>query len=483
VTDIILPEGNSVHVVYGFKTANITSKTTKAKVGSGLADIVESATYPDPTTCQDVRCWRPDTSTDARGQVTNYSWNTGGQLTQQLDPADAAGVRRETDITYTTTQGPLRKALVRVCGATTTCAGNAESHTEYTYFGKTSLPATVTVKDEATGTTETTTYTYDIAGRVLSVQGPQNGVSGTKYFRYDVYGRKIWEIGAADANNLRLAKKFTYFDSDEKVTKVETGTVSCPTNCNSDPLTLTLLEQTDTTYDSRRYPIREATSSGGTNYRVTDRSFLDRGMNDCTTVRMNLASLPAPTSTSACNVPAVVPNPDRITKNLYDNAGQLLKIQKAFGVTTANGFAQTLQQDYVTYAYTNNSKQQFITDANGNKAQYTWDGFDRLSKWNFPSPTTPGTVSTTDYEQYGYDPAGNRLSLRRRDGRTLTFAYDNLNRMLSKLIPDGCPPIQPPGTGCPAASATRDVFYANPGDTPLNPIGTDRVNIQQIGLN
>src|SRR5439155_1961996 len=53
----------------------------------------------------------------------------------------------------------------------------------------------------------------------------------------------------------------------------------------------------------------------------------------------------------------------------------------------------------------------------------------------------------------------NRLSLRRRDGRTLTFTYDNLNRMLSKLIPDGCPPIQPPGTGCPAASATRDVFY------------------------
>jgi len=40
-----------------------------------------------------------------------------------------------------------------------------------------------------------------------------------------------------------------------------------------------------------------------------------------------------------------------------------------------------------------------------------------------------------------------------------TFTYDNLNRMLSKLIPDGCPPIQPPGTGCPATAATRDVFY------------------------
>jgi RHS repeat-associated protein len=63
------------------------------------------------------------------------------------------------------------------------------------------------------------------------------------------------------------------------------------------------------------------------------------------------------------------------------------------------------------------------------------------------SPTTPGAVSATDFEQYSYDSAGNRLSLRRRDGRTLTFTYDNLNRMQSKLIPDGCPPIQPPGTG------------------------------------
>jgi len=31
--------------------------------------------------------------------------------------------------------------------------------------------------------------------------------------------------------------------------------------------------------------------------------------------------------------------------------------------------------------------------------------------------------------------------------------------MLSKLVPDGCPPIQPAGTGCPASTATRDVFY------------------------
>jgi RHS repeat-associated protein len=461
LTKLTLPEGNYTQLAYD-ACGNITTKTSVAKPGSGLANIVETAAYPDDSTClgSGVLQYRPSSSTDALSRVTNYTWNTKGQLTQQLDPANAAGVRRQTDVTYTLTGTLSRKTTARVCVQTTpTCASPSASHTDYTYFGNTFLPATVTVTDDATGATETTTYTYDPAGRPLSVQGPQNGVNGAKYFRYDVYGRKIWEIGAADANNLRIAKRFTYRDSDDKVTKVETGTVTCPSNCNTDPLTLALLEQTDTTFDSRRYPIREATSSGGTNYRVTDRSFLDRGLADCTTVRMNMAALPAPTATSACTLGTPgSQGPDRITKDIYDNAGQLLKIQKAYLITTANGFPATLQQDYVTYAYTNNSKQQFVTDANGNKAQFTWDGFDRLSKWNFPSPTTPGTVSAIDYEQYTYDAAGNRLSLRRRDGRTLTFTYDNLNRMLSKLIPDGCPPIQPPGTGCPASTATRDVF-------------------------
>jgi len=475
-TRVTLPEGNYTQIGYD-NCGNIKTKTSVAKPGSGLANIVESAVYPDDTSCLSgigIMQYRPSSYTDARGKVTNYSWNgSTGQLTQQLDPANAAGVRRQTDVTYTITNPPLggglsRKSKVLVCNQTSppaTCPALSASHTQYTYFGNTFLPATVAVTDDATGTTETTTFTYDLAGRVTSIQSPMNGVNGTKYFQYDNLGRKIWEVGAADASNLRLAKQFHYRQADDKVDWVKTGTLTCPSDCKTDPLVFTtLLEQTDTTYDNRRYPIEETTSSGGVKYRVTDRSFLDRGLNDCTTVRMVLAGIPTPaTSTSACTLGTGMVWPDkidRITKNTYDNAGQLLKIQKAYLVTTANGFPQTLQQDYVTYTYTNNDKQQFITDAKGNKAQFTWDGFDRLSKWNFPSPTTPGTVSTTDYEQYTYDAAGNRLSLRRRDGRTLTFTYDNLNRMLSKLIPDGCPPIQPPGTGCPAASATRDVFYA-----------------------
>ena len=466
-----LPENNYTQLTYD-ACGNVLTKTSFDKAGT--ASIGESAAYPPEGNCigLGIRQYRPSSYTDPRGKVTNYTWNNGGQLTQQDDPANAAGVRRRTIIEYTLAASLSRKTLVRVCAAAATpltCSGNALSRTEYTYYGNTFLPLTVTQKDEATGISHTTTYTYDNAGRVLSEDGPRTDIDDTKYFRYDNLGRRTWEVGASDAGGLRLAKQFYYRQSDDRIEKVETWTVTvscatCAVTANS------LLEQTDTTYDSRRYPIRELTSSGGTAYRVTDRSFLDRGLDDCTTVRMNFATAPFPTATSACSLATPgAQGPDRVTRHFYDNAGQLLKIQKAFGVTTANGYPATLQQDYLTYAYTNSGKQQFVTDANGNKAQFKYDGFDRLQCWIFPSRTTVGQVSGDcvsaqpaggDYEKYTYDAAGNRLTLRRRDGRTLTFTYDNLNRMVSKLIPDGCPPIQPPGTGCPAPAATRDIHYS-----------------------
>jgi YD repeat-containing protein len=89
----------------------------------------------------------------------------------------------------------------------------------------------------------------------------------------------------------------------------------------------------------------------------------------------------------------------------------------------------------------------------------------RQDRWTFPSTTRPaawndatpatalataGSVNASDYEGYGYDAAGNRLSLRKRDGLTLTYSYDNLNRLLVKTVPEraGLDPTH-----------TRDVYY------------------------
>jgi len=58
-------------------------------------------------------------------------------------------------------------------------------------------------------------------------------------------------------------------------------------------------------------------------------------------------------------------------------------------------------------------------------------------QWNFPSATSLGSVSTTDYEAYTYDANGNRLTLRKRDGSVIGYTYDALNRMTLKDIPGG----------------------------------------------
>ncbi|MBL7396118.1 hypothetical protein, partial [Escherichia coli] len=70
-----------------------------------------------------------------------------------------------------------------------------------------------------------------------------------------------------------------------------------------------------------------------------------------------------------------------ITKNIYDAAGQLVQVRRAVGTS--------LEQAYATYSYTPNGKQEYVVDANGNKARLTYDGLDRQAQWQFPSTSAP----------------------------------------------------------------------------------------------
>ena len=135
------------------------------------------------------------------------------------------------------------------------------------------------------------------------------------------------------------------------------------------------------------------------------------------------------------------------------------------GVGTADRGAEA------TWAYNLNGQVTTVIDGNGNRAELRYDGHGRQDRWTFPSPTRADRVSTTpprrprsasagavnaaDYEDYGYDPNGNRTNLRKRDGRNIAFAYDALNRVTSKTYPQGgatagllrLRPAQPPALG------------------------------------
>jgi RHS repeat-associated protein len=420
LTQMTAPEGNSVQLTYDLY-GNIITKVSQPKTGSGLAAVTESAAI-DSTACSQTRvlCYRPISYTDGLGRKTDFAYDSAGRLVQQTDPADSTGVRRVKYLTYGV--GGMAPTLVRICGIGTTCGTTSEIRTQYTYWAGTALPASETRVDGVTGVSLTTTYTYDAAGRVLSEDGPLAGTADAKYFRYDVVGRKTWEIGPANANGTRPATRFTYRDPDDKVITAEMGTIPDPNST-----TLTVVSRSDTSYDGHRNAVQVATSSSGTVYKVNNASFDDRGQQICKTVRMNQAvfgSLPA----DACTLgTAGTYGPDRITKNSYDAGGELTVIQKAYGTS--------LQQNYATYTYSPNGKQTSVKDANGNLATLAYDGFDRQSQWNFPSKTTVGQASTTDYESYAYDAVGNRTSLRKRDGVTITYQYDGLNRVTVKTVP------------------------------------------------
>ncbi|MEA3039495.1 MAG: hypothetical protein QOE79_2008 [Sphingomonadales bacterium] len=94
------------------------------------------------------------------------------------------------------------------------------------------------------------------------------------------------------------------------------------------------------------------------------------------------------------------------------------------------------QADEVATAYTSNGKASSVTDAEGNKTSYVYDGFDRLYQTQYPSTTKgAGTSNSSDYEQLGYDATGNVTSRRLRDTHSISNRYDALNRLTVKSVP------------------------------------------------
>ncbi|MGN6594681.1 RHS repeat domain-containing protein [Sphingopyxis terrae] len=270
----------------------------------------------------------------------------------------------------------------------------------------------------------------------------------TSALRYDAAGRVVGAISPDPdgGGSLAFPATRTTYDAAGRITKLETGELSswqAETVLPSSWTGFTVLSSVETTYDAADRKVKEVVKgSDAVAVSAIQYSYSANGPLECVAQRLNSSvygSLPS----SACTLGTEGNfGPDRITRNTYDAVGRLTKIQKAYGTA--------LQEDYATYTYSPNSKQTSLTDARGYKASMTYDTYDRQVKWNFPSPTTTGTVATTDYEEYGYDTQGNRTSLRKRDGSTISFQYDGLNRNIVKIVPER--------SGL-SATHTRDAYY------------------------
>lgn len=455
------PEGNVVSINRESIRNRLIGVSGTPKPGNN-GTLSSTASF---TNCSDWSlCARPDYTIDARGNRTDYTYDptTGLMITKTL-PADSNGVRSRTRYAYRQIQAVYKNSsgqlvasgspvwkvdFTSTCRTATECTGTVnETRVTFGYDGNL-LPTTETTSAGDGSLSATVTRAYDAVGNVVSVDGPLPGSGDTGYYFYDDARQLIGEIGPDPdgAGPLpRQAVRNTY-DLDGLLTIKAMGSAGGASL--ADLQNMTVREQTTSIYSNGR-KVGERRSAGGAILAATDLKYDTNGRLICTAIRMN-QTIFTNNVTDACSPNGLGPQgPDRITSNEYDVAGQLLVIRKAVQTSIA--------QEYARYTYTDNGKQKTVKDANNNLAGLEYDGYDRLLRWRFPSKVSANTISSDDFEQYDYDENGNRKSLRRRDGRTLIFGYDALNRMTSKIIPDGCAQLQV--GSCPSTGSTRDVYY------------------------
>jgi RHS repeat-associated protein len=438
LTRVTAPEGNYVQYSYDSR-GNVTERRAVAKAGSGLPDIVTSATFDascaDPETCN-----RMNSSTDARGDVTNYTYDAthGGVLTVTGPAPGGSGDRPQTRYSYTLTNGEYRLTGVSACAAGTapSCVGTAGETRAMIAHDANGNITSRTVADGTGTLSAAQAMTYDALGNLLTVEGPIAGSADTVRYRYNAARQRIGAIGpdpdGAGALKHR-AQRITYTNG--LPTRVETGTVN--SQSDGDWAAFASLQETQQDYDANARPTVQRLISGSTTHALIQTSHDALGRVQCAAQRMNpaeFASLPS----DACTLDAQGSfGPDRIARLTYDAAGRVTKVETGYGVS---GVAA----DEVRTSYTANGQASTVTDANGNMTTYVYDGHDRPSRTRMPDPSTPGTSSTTDYEELTYVTAsGGTLStplvasVRHRDGRSVGYSYDALGRLAVKDLPTG----------------------------------------------
>jgi len=393
---------------------------TPANGCTSLSNIINSATWE--TTWNKVA-----TITDGNGNTTTFNYvatgtNGASQFSSVVRPTVAAPGGGTAAPTYSFTYNSFGQPLT---------ATDADGVVTQNTYDATSHFLTQTAVDPS-GVNSITQFTNNTLGDPTAITDPRSNVSNVTY---DALRRKLIEI-SPDPDGagalLRPAVKHTY-DLAGRETQTDKGRTT--TSTGSD---FAALSTVGTTYDAAGNKVFVKTQTGRTQFAYDG---LNREV--CAAQRMDVSVADGSLPTNACSLTAAedTGHPgktaagapvDRITQTTWDPAGQKLMIVQAASTSA--------QRTYSAQTYGADGEALTIQDANWNLTTYGYDPFNRLVRTMFPTTARPSsagaaTSNTSDYEAYGYDANGNRVTLRKRDGTTnLAYCYDALNRQTVKYL-------------------------------------------------
>lgn len=420
LTEVTEPEGDKTVLAYDGR-GNVTSRTAKAKAGSGLADIVTTASFPSTCTNQ-LTCNQPTATQDAKGNQTDYTYDSASGLiaTVTAPPPTTGATRPQSRYSYTVTgEGVTLLTGISACRTSASCSGGADEVKTAINYNAGMQPTGITTGAGDNSLSATTALTYDAYGNLTYVDGPLPGTADTTRTLYDLDREIVGVIGPDPDGAGALANRaarLTY-NADGQVTLTERGTTAGQTD--SAWAGFAALDSVTAAYDVNARQTRRALTSGATEYELIQFGYDSLGRIECTATRMTPATwgaLPA-----ACSLATTGSfGPDRVERTTYDLASQVTKLQSAYG--TAD------QADDATMTYSANGRLATVADGEGNLTTYEYDGHDRLIKTRYPNPSGGGS-STTDYAGATYDANGNVTQARLRTGGVVGLTYDNLDRL------------------------------------------------------
>jgi RHS repeat-associated protein len=394
VTSRTYPEGDQELFAYDARH-NVIQMTRKAKPASGLADIVVSATW-------DTAWNKPLTFTDALGRVTSFTYY----------PSGVAGAGQVKDIT--------RPAAT---------AGGVQPVTKYTYAAGTGL---LTKEESPIGTAANsfvvTTHGYDSAGnRTITVV---DDVPGGKQIKWE-WAYNLWGdvYRAMDPRGYTAQNYYLHNDGSDHVngwTRMLARTYYTANALSNPNDTVTAwIKGERTGYDLNGRPTVKqlATSMVNTVTFATRETTTYTPTGKVATVADAANDVVTSTYDPLDRVIEVTDPVGRKTRTVYDAAGQVTQVRRAVGTP--------LEQIYAATTYSQNGQPLTVTDARGQVTKTIYDGFDRAIKVLFPD-ATPANDNDNLYEQSTYNAAGNVLTKRTRAAQVMTFAYDNLNQLISR---------------------------------------------------